>query len=316
MDFGDRRKESNREYYSAEQVKRVLQSCGINIELEIDSDYIIYCPFHSNFRTPAAEVSKTTGYLYCFGCQQSKTFVELVMHCTKRSFFESMRLIDSKRVETSILSEINATISKPAEFIEFDSAMIDNLHNNLRENAEARNYLINRGITIESMQRYKIGYSLKRIMITIPIHAPDGMCVGFVGRSIEGKEFSNSHGLPRSKTLFNIHRTKISSQIFVVESSFDAMRIEQVGRAAVATLGSTVSNKQMSLLKQYFNSIILLPDNDEAGRSMTKKMQESLGNSVVIGNIPKEYKDISDMNDSELTSLIYRFDNMVEYIFN
>jgi DNA primase len=227
-----------------------------------------------------------------------------------------MRLIDSKRVETSILSEINATISKPAEFIEFDSAMIDNLHNNLRENPEARNYLINRGITIESMQRYKIGYSLKRIMITIPIHAPDGMCVGFVGRSIEGKEFSNSHGLPRSKTLFNIHRTKISSQIFVVESSFDAMRIEQVGRAAVATLGSTVSNKQMSLLKQYFNSIILLPDNDEAGRSMTKKMQESLGNSVVIGNIPKEYKDISDMNDSELTSLIYRFDNMVEYIFN
>lgn len=316
MDFGNRRQENSREYYSAEQVKRVLQSCGINIELEIDSDYIIYCPFHSNFRTPAAEVSKTTGYLYCFGCQQSKTFVELVMHCTKRSFFESMRLIDSKRVETSILSEINATISKPAEFIEFDSAMIDNLHNNLRENPEARNYLINRGITIESMQKYKIGYSLKRVMITIPIHAPDGMCVGFVGRSIEGKEFSNSHGLPRSKTLFNIHRTKISSQIFVVESSFDAMRIEQVGRAAVATLGSTVSHKQMSLLKQYFNSIILLPDNDEAGRSMTKKMQESLGNSVVIGNIPKEYKDISDMNDSELTSLIYRFDNMVEYIFN
>jgi DNA primase len=238
------------------------------------------------------------------------------MHCTGRSFFEAVRLIDSKKAETSILSEINATISKAAEFVEFDPQMIESLHNNLRENSDARNYLINRGITVESMQKYKIGYSLKRLMITIPIHAPDGMCVGFVGRSIEGKEFSNSHGMPKSKTMFNIHRTKVSSQIFVVESSFDAMRIEQVGRAAVATLGSTISNKQMGLLKQYFNSIILLPDNDEAGRSMTRKMQESLGEKLIVGEIPQQYKDISDMNDDELKSLVYRFDNIIEYIFN
>lgn len=316
MDFRDRREQGSREHYSAEQVKRVLQSCGINVELELDSDYIVFCPFHSNFRTPAAEISKSTGYLFCFGCQQSKTFPEVVMHCTGRSFFEAVRLIDSKKVQTSILSEINATISKPAEFVEFDPEMIESLHNNLREDVGARNYLINRGITVESMRKYKIGYSLKRLMITIPIHAPDGMCVGFVGRSIEGKDFSNSQGLPKSKTMFNLHRTKISSQIFVVESSFDAMRIEQVGRAAVATLGSTVSNRQMGLLKQYFNSIILLPDNDEAGRSMTRKMQESLSDKLIVGEVPQEYKDISDMNDDELKSLVYRFDNIIEYIFN
>lgn len=316
MDFGNRQKQDYRELYSAEQVKRVLQSCGIDIQLEIDSDYIIFCPFHSNFRTPAAEVSKSSGQLYCFGCQQSKTFPELVMHCTKRSFFEAVRLIDSKKVQANILSEINATINKSAEFVEFDLEMIESLHNNLRDDVDARNYLINRGITVESMRKYKIGYSLKRLMVTIPIHAPDGMCVGFVGRSIEGKDFSNSHGLPKSKTLFNIHRTKISSQIFVVESSFDAMRIEQTGRAAVATLGSTVSNKQMQLLKQYFNSIILLPDNDEAGRSMARKMQENLGSIITVGEVPKEYKDISDMEQETLSSLIYRFDNIIEYIFN
>ncbi len=316
MDFGNRQKQSYKELYSAEQVKRVLQSCGINIELEIDSDYIIFCPFHSNFRTPAAEVSKSSGQIYCFGCQQSKSFPELVMHSTGRSFFEATRLIDSKKVETSIVSEISATLNKSSEFTEFDPETIDNLHSNLRQNDGARRYLLNRGITTESMVKYKIGYSLKRLMVTIPVHAPDGMCVGFVGRSIEGKEFSNSQGLPKSKTLFNLHRTKISSQVFVVESSFDAMRIEQTGRAAIATLGSTVSNKQMELLKQYFNSIILLPDNDEAGRSMAKKMQERLGDVVIIGEVPQQYKDISDIEEENLSSLIYRFDNIIEYIFN
>ena len=316
MDFRNRQEQSYREVYSAEQVKRVLQSCGIDVHTEIDSDYIIFCPFHSNFRTPAAEVSKTSGQLYCFGCQQSKSFVELVMHCTNRSFFEAARLIDSKKVQTNILSEINATINKAAEFIEFDPEMIESLHNNLRGDNAAREYLIGRGITTDSMIKYKIGYSLKRLMVTIPVHAPDGMCVGFVGRSIEGKEFNNSHGLPKSKTIFNLHRTKISNQVFVVESSFDAIRIEQTGRSAIATLGSTVSNKQMQLLKQYFNSIILLPDNDEAGRSMARKMQENLGSIITIGEVPKEYKDISDMEEEALSSLIYRFDNIIEYIFN
>ena len=316
MDFRNRQEQSYREVYSAEQVKRVLQSCGIDVHTEIDSDYIIFCPFHSNFRTPAAEVSKTSGQLYCFGCQQSKSFVELVMHCTNRSFFEAARLIDSKKVQTNILSEINATINKAAEFIEFDPEMIESLHNNLRGDNAAREYLIGRGITTDSMIKYKIGYSLKRLMVTIPVHAPDGMCVGFVGRSIEGKEFSNSQALPKSKTIFNLHRTKISNQVFVVESSFDAIRIEQTGRSAIATLGSTVSNKQMQLLKQYFNSIILLPDNDEAGRSMARKMQENLGSIITIGEVPKEYKDISDMEEEALSSLIYRFDNIIEYIFN
>lgn len=316
MDFRNRQKYDNKQYYSSEQVKRVLQSCGINIELEIDSDYIIYCPYHSNFRTPAAEVSKSSGHFFCFGCQQSANLIELVKHCSNRTYFEACRLIDSKKVDVDIYSEIGSTLNKPAEFIEFDSDMINNLHNNLRESKEARDYLASRGITTESMQKYTIGYSLKRMMVTIPIYSSDGMCVGFVGRSIQGKEFSNSPGLPRSKTLFNIQRVKFTSQVFVVESTFDAIRIEQAGRPAVATLGSNVSGNQIALLKKYFTSIILLPDNDEAGKSQTRKLTEAMPGIVTVGTVPQEYKDISDMNDNELQNFIYKFDNMVEYLIN
>ena len=295
-----------------------MQSCGINIELELDADYLIFCPIHSNFRTPAAEVDKNTGRLHCFGCQQTKSFTELVMHCTGRTFFEAVRLIESKRADSDILSDISKMISKPKEFEEFDTELIKSLHENLMSasGTEAVQYLKMRGINKDSAIKYCIGYSIKQKMVTIPVYSPDNICLGFVGRSIEGKVFKNSTGLPKSKTLFNINRNKISNQIFVTESSFDAIRIEQAGRSAVATLGATVSNRQIDLLKQYFNSIILLPDNDEAGRSMARKMQESLGSIVTIGNIPEEYKDISDMNEEQIQSLIYRFDNIIEYIIN
>jgi hypothetical protein len=49
---------------------------------------------------------------------------------------------------------------------------------------------------------------------------------------------------------------------------------------------------------------------------MTRKMQESISDKLIVGEVPQEYKDISDMNDDELKSLIYRFDNIIEYIFN
>jgi len=315
VDFGHRQKYDNKQYYSPEQIKRVLQSCGIDVELEIDSDYIIYCPYHSNFRTPAAEISKTSGHFFCFGCQKSANLIEFVSHCSKRTYFEACRLIDSKKVEVDIVADIYKTLSKSNDFVEYDSDAINKLANNAT-NPRPTWYFESRGITTDSISKFSLGYSEKQDMVTVPVHSPDGLCLGFVARSVDGKEFKNSTGLPKSKVLFNLHRVKISSQVFVVESSFDAIRIDQIGRPAVATLGANISNQQISLLKKYFTSIILLPDNDEAGRSQTHKMQEALGNIVTVGKIPDRYKDISDMNEEHLSNYIYKFDNMVEYLIN
>jgi DNA primase len=57
-----------REVYTAEQIKRVLTGAGVDIMSEVDSDYIIFCPYHNNSRTPAGEVDKSSGLFYCFAC--------------------------------------------------------------------------------------------------------------------------------------------------------------------------------------------------------------------------------------------------------
>jgi DNA primase len=159
------------------------------------------------------------------------------------------------------------------------------------------------------MDKYLLGYSDKQDMITIPITSPDGMYIGFVGRSIEGKEFKNTPGLPKSKTLFNISRAKKYNKVFVVESSFDAIKIEQAGGHAVATLGATVSNAQKEILRKYFNDIIVVGDNDEAGQGMVQKLCQTLGHIATQGILPNTVKDISDLNDDELKLFIEKFDN-------
>jgi DNA primase len=153
-------------------------------------------------------------------------------------------------------------------------------------------------------------------MVTIPVASPDGMEVGFVGRSIEGKDFKNTPGLPKSKVLFNLHRVKTSSKIYVVESSFDAIRLDQCGFPAVATLGANVSSIQIELLQKYFNNIYIIADNDEAGGSMKDKIIERLGNRVTVIKIDKQYKDIGDMSDEAIKNIDESFDKTIAGMLN
>ena len=311
-----RSQQASVEFYSEEQVRRTLLACGIDVVQEIESDYIIYCPYHNNHRTPAAEVSKTSGDFYCFGCHESRDLVQFVMFCSKRSYFEAMRLIHSKKEHEDIGRELEKILEKKEEYKEFDIETVKRLNNTALSSHRAAQYLKGRGITKDSVDKYLIGYSEKQDMITIPIFSPDGICVGMVGRSIEGKEFKNTPGLPRSKTMFNIQRNKVASKVFVVESSFDAIRIEQVGGKALATLGSNISRKQKDLLKKYFTSIIVVSDNDDAGRDMAEKLKMSLGNLVIEGRLPESVKDVSDLDDEQLKTFINKFNNEIQYILN
>ena len=294
-----------------EQTKRILVGVGIDIEAEVDTDYIIFCPFHGNHRTPAGEIDKYKGTFYCFSCHKIADINEFVMFVSKRTYFEAARYVKSKEQESDIENEVSSRLAEKPDYIQFDELMIKRLNAQALDSPRAMTYYTGRRITEDSVRRFSLGYSDKRDMVTIPVHSPDGMAVGFVGRSIEGKEFKNTPGLPKAKTLFNLHRNKSSSKIYVVESSFDAIRLEQVGFPAVATLGSNVSNLQIELLRKYFNNIYVIADNDEAGGNMKDRVAEKLGSRVSVIQLDKKYKDIGDMDDEAIASLEFSFDKSI-----
>ena len=260
MDTRNRRDQGNT--YTPNQIKRVLSGSGLNVEKEAESEYIVFCPFHNNHRTPAGEINKYSGLFFCFSCSKTSDLVELVMHCSGRSYFESVRFIKSKEVETNIEADINKKLIPKDEWQEFDSSVVSRLYNNLILSDRAKSYFASRKIIAESLDKFMLGYSDKQDMVTVPVHSPEGILVGFVGRSVEGKDFKNTPGLPKSKLLFNLHRVKNASKVYVVESSFDVIRLDQVGLPAVATLGANVSYKQIDLLQKYFSDIMIIADND------------------------------------------------------
>ena len=313
MDYRNRR---NSSVYTPEQIKRILAGSGINIESEVDSDYIIFCPFHNNHRSPAGEIDKRSGFFFCFSCQHVCDLTAFVMHTSGRTYFESVRFIKSKETETDLSYQINQALVLKPDYVPYDELQIKRLNQQALDSPRAMRYYGGRLITEASIKKFDLGYSEKQDMVTIPVASPDGVSVGFVGRSVEGKDFKNTPGLPKSKVLFNLHRVKASSRVYVVESSFDAIRLDQCGFPAVATLGANVSKIQTDLLQKYFNEIYVIADNDEAGGNMKDKIIERLGSRVIVIKLDKQYKDIGDMSDDAIKKIEESFDKTIAGMLN
>ena len=235
-----------------------------------------------------------------------------------------MRFISSKEAES--LENFDEMLSEAMEdkplFKEFSEETLKKLYTDLITTSPGKEYFLSRGINQQSIIDFGLGYSSNMNMVTVPVHSPDGMAIGIVGRSIEGKSFKNSTNLPKSKTLFNIHRAKkIGDHVIVVESSFDAIRVHQAGFPnVVATLGGFLSKEQHSLLNRHFNKITVMTDADQAGRDLGKsivtklKFKDLLWASCEYGKIyPHDAKDAGDLTDEEIKACIKNSVSDMEY---
>lgn len=312
--------------YSESQTKSILKEIGIRLSGESSSEFSFYCPFHSNTHSASCSINKITGAWLCFNpsCAESGTLLDLVKRVGEKNDFEAIRLIANKEVEflDNFEELMNEVLEDKPEFEEFSKETLENLYNDLGKSEAAKSYFISRGINEQSMHEFKLGYSEKQNMVIVPVHSPDGMAVGLVGRSILEKRFKNSTNLPRSKTMFNIHRAKrIGDQVIIVESCFDAIRVHQAGFPnVVATLGGHISPENINLLNRYFHTITIMTDSDPAGRDLglhianKLKMKNILWASYEYGKIyPNNAKDVGDMTDKEIVSCIKNSVSDIEY---
>jgi DNA primase len=312
--------------YTPSHIKSIIKELGINVVGETNNDFLCYCPFHSNRHTSSFSVSRTKGSFICFNpaCGEAGTLNELVRRILHKTEFEVIRFIAKKEEEylDNFEDAMQSVFEEKPVFEEFSQEVLDNLHNNLNDSDKAKTYLSNRGINAESIEYFKLGYSENMNMVITPVHSPDGIPIGLVGRSIEGKSFKNSTNLPKSKTIFNVHRAKrVGDHVIIVESNFDAIRIHQAGFPnVVATLGGFLSSEQHHLLNRYFNKITIMTDADEAGRQLGLSIANKLKNKDILwasysyGKIyPHEAKDAGDMTDEEIKTCIKNAVSEIEY---
>ncbi|CAB5221816.1 Bacterial DnaG primase, TOPRIM domain [uncultured Caudovirales phage] len=296
---GFRQQAYTSDIFQEDQIREIVKVCGVSIGSELDTHFLVYCPFHYNVHTPACEIDKEKGLFICFSCGENGTLLDFIMRTTKRNYFEAMRVISAAEKSLDFVEVIDKAVEEKPDFVEFDVATIERLHSSLMSSNKAVNYFLGRKITKEAMKHFNLGYSEKQDMVTVPVYSHTDICVGFVGRSIEGKVFKNSTGTPRNKILFNLNNVKFQ-EVVIVESSFDAIRLWQLGIPAIATLGANLGKIQTQLINKYVIKLILAMDQDDAGSTLMKNLLKNVSVPMVKMNFPDEVKDIGDMTDEQI----------------
>jgi DNA primase len=122
-------------------------------------------------------------------------------------------------------------------------------------------------------------YDRFRNRLIIPIHSESGSVVGFGGRSLDGSDpkylnSPESELFNKSRLLYNLHRSKDAmrriDRAILVEGYFDAIAIDHAGvPGVVASMGTSLTSGQASLLRRFTGTVVIAYDGDDAGRSAT-----------------------------------------------
>jgi DNA primase catalytic core len=163
---------------------------------------------------------------------------------------------------------------------------------------------------------YDAGYHTNRPVgvlrdhsIVLPYKNVYGDIIGIVGRSILSKEeqkakriskYKNT-SLPKALNLFGMYNAKndiiAKDSIVIVEGQFDCITCHRYGFKNVVALGGVAFSKfHFYLIQRYTNNILLLLDNDEAGKRERDNILSKFGKLSNIQTIELDpcYKDVDE----------------------
>ena len=172
-------------------------------------------------------------------------------------------------------------------------------------------------------RKEKTGYYDRfRNRLMIPIHSETGALAGFGGRALDGSEpkylnSPESEIFNKSRLLYNLHRAKDAmrriDRAILVEGYFDAIAIDHAGvPGVVASMGTSLTTGQASLLRRYTRRVVIAYDGDDAGRSATLRAAPIL----LSAGLNVETLDLLGEKDPDALVQRYGVDRFLEVLSN
>lgn len=133
------------------------------------ANYMGLCPFH-NERTPSFSVNKRKNFCYCFSCKKGGSPVNFIMQKEGLSYYDSLRHLAKKYgievVERELTDEERqAQTEREAMLVANEWAMLK-MEKDLLETQDGKDiglsYLIQRGVTMEAIKKFHLGYALDK----------------------------------------------------------------------------------------------------------------------------------------------------------
>jgi len=311
-------------------IETVLEKLGVEYESFSDNIYSV-CPCHENSDNPRAfSYSIEKGIWKCwtrdcqnefnndvFGLikgalsQKSGTDLEFTdvlkwickeFNIDKKQYNQSIDPIEKEDDFSNLIKSISKKTTKS-----FTDKIIDNPYT-FETPSE---YFLSRGFKKSTLKYFGVGdcydTGIMKERSIIPIHNDTGdKLVGMIGRTIKEyrmpKFLIYPSGFNKRYYFYNYHRAiekaKETNCLYIVEGQGDVWKLHEAGvRNAVSIFGKSISKDQESKIKKLpITRLIILMDNDQAGREARVQMKRQFGRMYRLTFPKLSDKDVGDMS--------------------
>jgi DNA primase len=159
-----------------------------------------------------------------------------------------------------------------------------------------------RGLSQETIESEGLRYDEEQNRLLIPIRNEEGNLVGVKGRALSLNDpykyllytdISKTDG-KKYGIWYGMHHPREDAPLIIVEGEIDALLIrQQFNRPVWAAMGVGVSQRQVEILADITQPIVLFMDNDKAGQDLTARLRKKLLGTKQIGYV-SEYHGCND----------------------
>jgi DNA primase len=237
--------------------------------------YKAFCPFHEDHKTPNLSINIISGHYKCFACGAKGGPEEFIVQKNKQGYTfnfvpnaQGEHLNRLSKYEEKHMSELDMAV---------EESRVDTAHEFLfRQPFAIQKLTKDRGLTIETIKKYKIGY-LKGA-ITIPIYNKNGKFVSL--------KFHKKYQTEGAVTQLFPWDALNKNYVVLVEGELDAIILQQHGINGI-TQTSGANGWLDEFNKEFHKKIVYLAyDNDSVGRfasiNVGKKLWEENINVFLI----------------------------------
>jgi hypothetical protein len=165
------------------------------------------------------------------------------------------------------------------------SAMSDDYH--------VHPYLKKRGIGYHAAEMMDLlvddddGHGAERIVFPVRGYGSTAL-YGYTGRATDDEvnpRIRDYYGLPKRACLLGMNLVPGRKLIILCEGLFDYARLTEYGYAAVAAMHSGLTELQAQILRDIGKPVVLMYDNDEAGREGSKQAKRLLEDHIPLQKV-------------------------------
>lgn len=281
--------------------------------------FIAKCPFHGGGeRTPPFTVYPNETY-FCFTCEVWGDAVKFLVEKQGMTPDQAMEYVGVDYRQTRRKTTIK--IKDTAKAWPFFYRVAQDYHENLMKTPGALLYVKGRGLSLETIKKYKIGYTDGGVLnlqwaeehkmaveygilsdkgyeilshrIVIPNIPEPGMCDAMTGRTVINDKIRYLN-IRTPKVFYGLADAWASPVLFVTEGHFDWLVLREWGYPSIVVGGTHQKDIDIAILKQ--RNVVIVPDNDAEGIKAGVRLKNKVGqNAVILDYAHTGAKDVGEL---------------------